>query len=95
MIYKNGYNASQINCIDIPIAGASGYYNYENYFYYCFYYSMFTNWTNIKNNHWLTLRNEILKKIGLTMVVNKIDDSSQLIPFIKSHIDNMQPLITF
>ena len=92
-IYKNGYNASKINCIDIPIAGASGYYNYENYFYYCFYYSMFTNWTNIKNDHWLTLRNEILKKIGLTLVVNKINAPSQLIPSIKSHIDNMQPLI--
>ena len=92
-VYSNGFNASKINCIDIPIAGATGCYNYENYFYYCFYYSMFLNWTDMENEDWLSFRNEILKRLGLRMIANRIDDFSQLISTIKFHIDNLHPLI--
>lgn len=42
--YMDGYNFSQINCSDIPIAAIAGFFDYNNYFYYCFFISVLLNW---------------------------------------------------
>lgn len=90
--YMNGYNWGQINCIDIPIAGAAGFFNYDNYFFYSFYISTFLNWGDMKSKDFLEYRNEILIKLGLKMNAHEIKDSSELITFIKTSINNFYPL---
>lgn len=91
--YMNGYNYGQINCIDIPIAGAAGFFNYDNYFFYSFYRSTFSNWGDMNSKDFLEYSNEILTKLGLKMKAHEIKDDSELIPFIKTSIDNSYPLI--
>ena len=96
--YSNGFSLESINCIDMPIAGALGYYCHEYYYYYCFYYSLYNNWrekANIedKDHHWLWLRNRIVGKLGLALTPHVIKKDSDIISFIKTSIDNGKPVI--
>jgi hypothetical protein len=100
--YKNGFNVGQVNCIDLSIAGAAGFYSYANYFYYCFYTTLFSNWTGAGTEDWLKFianpierGNVVLNKLGLELKPNHVEDASQVIQFIKYHIDNQHPLIFF
>lgn len=91
--YINGYNISHISCVDIPIAGASGYFNYDNYFFYCFYYSFFNNWTKIDTKQFLEFKNLILEKLGLEMRPNSVKNRSELIGTVKNQLKDKCPLI--
>jgi hypothetical protein len=98
--YKNGFNVGQVNCIDLPVAGAAGFYNYDNYFYYCFYTTLFLNWAGVGTKEWIKENpiermNVVLNKLGLELKPNHVEDASQLIQSIKYHIDNKHPLIFF
>lgn len=90
--YMDGYNFSQIDCFNIPIAAITGFFNYNNYFYYCFYITVLLNWGDKKNKDFIDGRNEILGKLGIKMTEHKIVHDSELIPFIKNSIDKSIPL---
>jgi len=92
-LYADGFDATHLNCIDLPIAGALGYYDYNNYYYYCFYHCILNNWSKAENKDWLALRNNILQKLGLTLYPITIKDPSSFIPIIKSEIDKQHPLL--
>lgn len=95
-LYKNGYNVATVDCINIPIAGATGYFDYHNYFYYCFYCSLLNNWSatgSAPNRQFLDSTNTILNKLGLKMNAHQVEDMSQLVPLIKSNIDKAHPVI--
>lgn len=101
--YKNGYNLMHFDCLDIPIAGAAGYYNYDSYYFYCYYYCLLSNWTNVKNGidvsekgweaNWISFRNSILEKLGLMIKPHIIDDTTKLIPYLQESIDKKVPLL--
>lgn len=92
-LYADGYDVTQLNCVDLPIAGASGYYDYNNYFYYCLYYNIFDNWGSIDSNNFLPFRNNILNKLGLYLKPIAIENSASFISLVKSEIDNQHPLL--
>lgn len=91
--YINGYNLEQISCKDIPVAGTAGYYDYDNYFIYCFYTSLHDNWMNYENIKPFDKYNIILSKFGLEIKMHTINDSGELIEFIKEFIDKSIPLL--
>lgn len=91
--YFYGYNVSQVNCIDIPIAGACGSYNYDNYFFYCAYISLFSNWVDTSAMNFMEVRNKILRKFGLEAKPIKIEKGDALISLIKQEIDAATPLL--
>lgn len=92
-LYADGFDATHLNCVDLPIAGATGYYNYENYFYYCFCHCMSSNWNNTQNTDWFSSRNELLGKLGLCIKPIAVDGPSSLISAIKAQIDSQHPLL--
>lgn len=91
--YTNEYGVMHTNCIDYPIAGATGYYNYDNYFYYCFYYSVLKNWSDVKKNDGVIFTQKILDKLGLTLKLNEVKDAFELIASIKENIDSECPVV--
>lgn len=90
--YMDGYNFSQISCFDIPIAAITGFFDYNNYFYYCFYISVLLNWGEMKGKDFINSKNEILGNLGIKMIVHKIANNAELIPFIKEFVDKSIPL---
>jgi len=93
--YFDGYAVNQINCIDLPIAGAAGAFDSNNYFYYCFYVSFMNNWklTNSKHLNYIDRCNYILQKFGLQLEPCRINNSTHLISFIKESIDSSFPIL--
>lgn len=96
--YIDGYNWKQMNCTEIAIAGASGFYNFDNYYFFSFYFSYMINWIDIewqdiKSPYWIDIHNNILKKLGLAIKAHKVNSSSELIEFIKNSIDNSIPIL--
>ena len=89
---KDGYQIANINCIDLPIAAVARCFNFHYYNYYCFYYCFFANWTDIDFWQW-QLKDKILNKFGLSLQAYPIKNRSQLISFIKCHIDQNHPII--
>ncbi|MCP5047397.1 MAG: BtrH N-terminal domain-containing protein [bacterium] len=88
----NGYNAETVNCIDIPIAGASGYYNYNNYFYYLFYYCLYNNWSR----EYISDRIRTVKSLGnlgLTIRQHPVSAPADFIRIIQTNIDGMNPVL--
>ena len=91
--FTNGFTLTQVNCIDLPIAGAASSYDYDNYFYYCFYLSVYYNWGNLEELSSLQMRNIILCKLGLVIKPHIIHNNSLLIDFVKQSIDKKIPLL--
>lgn len=98
--YLDGFSSENFSCIDIPIAGATGYYHYDNYFYFLCYRSVFNNWSNDYMNEcyfdfdqWMKQTNDILIKLGLILRVHVIQDATQLRSHIKKSIDQHNPVI--
>ena len=71
--YFNGFKYAQINCVDIPIAGAAGSFDYNNYFYYCFYLSVYCNWSEVSD--FFEIRSNALSRLELSIVPYKINSS--------------------
>ncbi len=88
----DGYSAKIINCIDIPIAGAAGFFNYDYYFFYVFFYCLLNNW----NDSFLPEFDRIartLAKLGLIMKSHRVNDLSHLIPQIQEQIQLDHPVL--
>lgn len=94
-LYFDGFNVGQVNCIDLPIAGAAGLYRRENYFYHCFYFGLFVNWTDINETEFYEFRNDILAKLGLTIHRHKIETSQELFTLIRTSIDHNIPVVFY
>ncbi len=73
-LYKNGFDVRYIDCIQGPIAAASGYFNHEYYFYYCFLHSILGNKYNYFRTDISEHANNILDGMGLRL--EKINCSS-------------------
>lgn len=43
-LYNDGMTIEMMDCVNIPIAAASGYYRSENYFYYALIFAIGNNW---------------------------------------------------
>ncbi|WP_313558763.1 hypothetical protein [Ruminiclostridium cellobioparum] len=74
-IYKNGFSADSVDCINGPVAAAAGYYSYEFYFYYCFLHCIYIQtsicdklYNELNLDEYATL---ILENMGLAL--RKID----------------------
>ncbi len=70
-LYKNGFDYKNVDCIQSPIAAATGYFNYDNYFYYCFLHSIAGVYENYSQYDPSDYSNKILCKMGLEL--KKID----------------------
>lgn len=92
-IYENGISVAEMNCIDLPIAAASGSYNGDNYFHYSFYYCMLMNWCSNINNDYIGFKNDILNKMGLRIKEYSINCSEELLLLIKNKIDEQVPVL--
>ncbi|OPZ90961.1 MAG: hypothetical protein BWY74_02129 [Firmicutes bacterium ADurb.Bin419] len=92
--YKEGFNVSHIDCIDLPIAGTTGYYNYDNYYFYCFYICFLNNWTDIETTDRFFVCSHIMSKLGLKMNILKAQSSSEFIRLVKNSIENLQPVMS-
>lgn len=90
-LYLKGFNAEHIDCVNLPIAAAAGYYSYENYYYYSFYYAFFQNWIT-SHTPFLNKSNEILSKLGLKLVPQKAANDSEFTDTIKLNIDKGIPI---
>jgi|GEM_PF-5678149 len=66
-LYKNGFDVRYIDCIQGPIAAASGYFNNENYFYYCFLHSILGNIHDYFRTDISEHANNILDGMGLRL----------------------------
>ncbi len=91
-LYLEGFNVSQINCIDLMVAGAAGCYNYENYYFYSFYYAYYLNWFHENKNLQNSIRKVVLNKLGLYEKPNFVN-TENLISFIKMCIDQKKPVL--
>ena len=93
--YLNGYNVSQVNCQDLMIAGATGYFDYHNYFYYALYRTFYYNWQEINKNNqdFCSSRNEMLKKLGLELKSVSVTNSRQLLTTVKQLLDGSHPVL--
>ena len=93
-LYINGFNHEQVDCVNMPIAGAAGFYNYDNYFYYSFYTSIFKNW--LEGNiglGWGDYQKHFLANLGLEIGKHSIGNTSTLFSFIEQSIDDFIPLV--
>ncbi|AEY64971.1 hypothetical protein [Clostridium sp. BNL1100] len=70
-LYKNGFDYKNVDCIQSPIAAATGYFNHDNYFYYCFLHSIAGAYENYSQCDPSDYSNKILCKLGLEL--KKID----------------------
>jgi hypothetical protein len=88
----NGYSAQIINCIDIPIAGAAGYFNYDYYFFYVFYYCLLNNWGDsfLQEFQRISLT---LGKLGLAIESHRVEDPDQLIARMQAQLDQNHPVL--
>jgi len=91
--YLEGYSVVQMNCIDIPIATAAGYYDYNNYFYYSFLYSINRIWGVGGEKDLLQRANDMLSKMSLRIEPHFIDSPSSLTAQIKRSIDSDNPIL--
>ena len=72
-LYKNGFDYKNVDCIQSPIAAATGYFNHDNYFYYCFLHSIAGAYENYSQYDPSDYSNKILCRMGLKL--KKIDCS--------------------
>lgn len=91
--HHDGFRVTQINCVDLCIAGMADIYSHNNYYYYCFFYAIQYNWGELYGN---VLRNDseqILKNLGLCLKKYTLDSSSEFISFIKESVDQNKPIL--
>ncbi len=93
-LYKNGYSVNNISCLDIPIAGAAGYFDLDNYFYYCFYVSYFRNWTSVAMDDWST-RAPILQQLGLTISPLPVRSTAHFLRLVRENLEQRLPLLMY
>lgn len=94
-MYKDGFDAKRINCIQGPMAAAAGYYDRNYYFYYCYLYSLFNLFGHDKYS-FFEFSNRILNIMGLSL--NYIDygsDYDEALITIKEIIDKGSPVLVF
>ncbi len=90
---NDSYYYKTIDCLDTPIAIASGYYEYENYFYFSAFYSLRLIWeTNVDRFQSINLR---LNKFGLELVTVNITNRETLLSTIKSVLDEKYPIVVY
>lgn len=89
--YQDGYNISQIDCINLPIAGAAGSFKHENYHYFCFYQCLLDNWTDMSDGSFITSKSYIFEKLGLSLKTYQATTAQEFVKIIKSSIDNRNP----
>lgn len=70
-LYKNGFDYRHVDCVQAPVAAASGYFNHDNYFYYSFLHSILGNTENYYTEDIVDYSNKILCRMGLK--IEKID----------------------
>jgi hypothetical protein len=90
--YYDGYKSSELNCIDLPIGAAAGFYHRDNYFYYCFAYCLFMNFFLNYQADWLESRNRILDSLGLCLDAVSVQEAN-LLDQIKKCLDEEKPVI--
>lgn len=99
-LYKDGYDINVMDCIDIPIAAATGFYQSENYFYYLLLLSAKSNWGEVVFDinanarlDYFNVRNSILKYLGLTIKVHKAEERAEMLKITKTCIMNNIPAL--
>jgi hypothetical protein len=100
-LYKDGYDINTMDCIDMPIAAAAGFYQPENYFRYLLLLSARNNWGDVvfdinANAKWdyFNIRNSILKYLGLTLKVHKTEERTEMLEIVKTCVmNNIPPLL--
>lgn len=90
--YYDGYKSSELNCIDLPIAAASGAFNRKNYFYYCFMYCLYMNFKLNYREEWIRNHEIILESLGLKLVVLEVEENN-VIRKIQECLDKQMPVI--
>lgn len=51
-LYKQGFSIDELNCLDIPLAGACSILSYDYYYYYGLIVSIMTNWGSMDSISW-------------------------------------------
>jgi len=91
--YADGYKGQQIDCVDLPIAAASGYHHYDYYFYYCFYVALWSNWRKPEDASWLKDREAMMARMGLSLVSHDIRDEAEMLAAVRKRIDEQAPIV--
>ena len=91
-VYQDGYNISQIDCINLPIAGAAGAFKLEYYYYFCFYQCLLDNWTDISGESIIATKSLIFERLGLSLKLEKATSARELVKIIKNSIDKQHPV---
>ncbi|WP_024834551.1 discoidin domain-containing protein [Ruminiclostridium josui] len=90
---NDSYYYKTINCVDAPMAIASGYFEYENYFYFCAYYSLRLIWeTNVERFESMNIK---LNKLVLELVTVNITNRESLLSTLKSVLDEKYPIVLY
>lgn len=89
--YKDGLNVYEMNCLDIPIAGASGVFGKENYYLYLFQLCVNANWRRVDGH--VDNMYKCLSNIGLKIEPVQINGARNLIRKIKEQIDSGYPVL--
>ena len=90
--FFDGYNVSQLDCINIPIAGAASCYNENNYYIYAFLYTIEILW----GDNSLESTDYVLNKLGLiSQPINNFNDKEEMIKAIKKSINESIPVVMY
>lgn len=90
--YSDGYRVANLNCIEIPIAAATGAFNLDFYTYYCYYYCFESNWGHSAVD-WIEIKNNSLQFLGLTMRKETVSQQTELIEKLQECISRNCPVL--
>lgn len=97
-LYKDGMNIDMIDCVNIPVAAASGYYKRKNYFYYIMLVAMNNNWFHVIPNYKLNFLqriNSALNFIGIVMKPHKAENAEAVLKQIQESLKKKIPVALY
>ena len=91
--FYDGYKTSDLNCVDLPMAAASGHFNRDNYFFYCFSYSYLLNFHCNFEDDWFSVRSKLLRLLGLELYKVSVEGEEELYEKVAGCIAKEHPVV--
>lgn len=87
-----------MDCVNIPIGAASGFYDSDNYYKYTFLAAVHNNWYTYDKRRWLSFINQSnlsLNRIGLELKCHEVQDADDFVSIIQENIKKKIPVLLF
>lgn len=94
--YSDGASIEMVDCVNLPIAAASGHYNRENYFTYILKYAFLNNWIACKDINDFTFiekANMVINEMGLCMKAKKAENTEAFLSIIQKKMREQIPVL--